>query len=188
MGKHAFAAVLALVVAAPCALGQMVVHAVSGTVTAVSPQTQTVELATDTNNTSLFRMPQGGSPSLEFEPDLRADTIAPSKFAHIGDYAVVYFYGYGDQRTAVAMKDLGPGPFHKVDATVTAFDKHTRTVALKDDAGKPLDLKLDEHLVVDTDESVDSGRKYTPHKGDRVRVTYTAANGGNDAVFYHFLH
>jgi hypothetical protein len=178
---------MAAFVAVPGAWAQMVVHAVSGTVKAVQPETQTVEVAVDPNSTSRFKLAENSKAPLEFDSELRADATDPAKFGHVGDYAVVYYYGYDDNRTAVAMKDLGPGPFTKVEGTVTGFDKHNRTVTLKDDSGKTVALKLDDHLVVDTDMSVDSGRHYSPHKGDRVRVTYTAANGANDAVFFHDL-
>jgi hypothetical protein len=168
---------------------QMIVHAVSGTVTAVNAGSHTVDVAVEPNATSEFKVADAGQPPrLVFENDLRADATDAAKFEHVGDYAVVYFYGVGNDQTAVAVRDLGPGPYKKADVTVTAYDKHTRMVTVKPDGGAAMQLKLDDHLVVDNDESVDSGRKYSPHKGDHARITYATNEAGNDLVFLHHMN
>lgn len=162
---------------------QMVVHAVSGTVKAINPGSKTMDVTVENGDTSEFKLAPDSKVSLDFDNALRSDAMDANKFQKVGDYAVVYYYGYDNNQTAVAVKDLGVGPFEKIDGTVTNFDKHSRTMTVKDDAGKTETFTLGPHLVVDLGVSVENGRSYDPHKGYSVRVTYTTNGGKNTAVF-----
>lgn len=175
--------VVAVMAFCGCAGAQMVVHAVSGTVKSINPSSKTMDVTVASGDTSEFNLPTDAKVSLDFDNALRSDSTDPGKFQKLGDYAVVYYYGYDSNRTAVAVKDLGTGPFEKVDGTVVSFDKHTRTMTVKDDAGKTNSFELGDHLVVDTGMSVENGRSFDPHKGYHVRVTYTKAGDKNTAVF-----
>jgi len=152
------------------ASAQMAVHAVAGTVESI--KTDAISLAVDNATESKFQLGGTAGVRLDFSSDLRAAATDATKFHKSGDYVLVYFYGWGNDRTAVAVKDLGPGTYAKLQGTVTAFDKHSRTITLKDDAGKEVSMTLGNDLVVDTDSGVDNGRKFSPHKGDTIRVTY----------------
>lgn len=165
------------------ASAQMVVHAVSGTVKAINPASKTMDVMVEGGDTSQFKLPSNAKVTLDFDKALQSDSTDPGTFQHVGDYVVVYYYGYDDDRTAVAVKDLGAGPFEKIDGKVVSFDKHSRTVTVKDAAGKTETFALGDHLVVDTGVSVANGRGYDPHKGWQVIVTYTKAGDKNTAVF-----
>ena len=172
-------AVLFSLAALPAAAGaQMVVHAISGTVKTVDAHT--LDVAVNSGNVSEFKIAPSPAPALEFDNSLRTTATEAARFNHPGDFAVVYYYGFGSDQTAVALQDLGPGPFQKVQGTVTAFDKHTRALTLKDDAGQTHTLTLSDHLVVDEETSVAEGRRYSPHKGERLVVMYSPQN---QAVF-----
>lgn len=160
--------------AAVAASAQMTVHAVTGPVKTVTPQNLSVMVDSSSGSASKFKIKPAAKMPSEFSHDLRADSTAPESFQKVGDYALVYYYGYGNDQTAVAVKDLGAGPFTKAQGTVVAFDKHSRTITLKDDTGKQVPMLLNDQMVVDTDTGVDSGKKFSPHKGDQVRVTYSA--------------
>jgi hypothetical protein len=176
-------AVVGLAVLCGGAGAQMVVHAVSGMVKAINATAKTMDVAVDNGAMSEFKLPDDKKVALDFDNTLRADSVEANKFEHVGEFVVVYYYGYDDNRTAVAVKDLGAGPFQKVEGTVAAFDKHNHTMTVKDDSGKSETFALNEHLVVDRGISVDSGRGYSAHKGDQVTVTYAPAGGKNTAVF-----
>ncbi|MES2393595.1 MAG: hypothetical protein V4555_18300 [Acidobacteriota bacterium] len=150
----------------------MTVHAVTGMVNAVTPTS--LSLAASNGVTSEFTIDPSARVSVTFDSGLRADTAAPAQFNKVGDFVVVYYYGYDTQRTAIAIKDLGAGPFTKAQGTVVAFDKHTRSLTLRNASGKETSLVLEDSLIVDTDTGVSAGRRFSPHKGDQVRVTYTA--------------
>lgn len=181
--KFGVALTIALTACCATAGAQMVVHAVSGTVKAINPATKTMDVTVESGDTSEFKLASNAKVTLDFDNTLRADATDADKFQKVGDYAVVYYYGYDSNETAVAVKDLGAGPFQKIDGTVVNFDKHSRTMTVKDDAGKTETFVLGAHLVVDVGMSVENGRSYDPHKGYSVRVTYTTADGKNTAVF-----
>ena len=162
---------------------QMVVHAVSGMVKAVNPDSKTMDVTVDNGTTSQFKLPTKAKVTLDFDKALQSDSVSASSFQHIGNYVVVYYYGYATDRTAVAVKDLGAGPFQKVEGTVMSFDKHERTMTVNDDAGKSTTIALNDHMVLDSGVSVTSGRGYDPHKGYHVIVTYSQSGDKNTAVF-----
>jgi hypothetical protein len=162
---------------------QMVVHAMSGVVKGIDAHAKTMDVTIENGDTSQFKLPNDAKVSLDFDNALRSDSVAANDFQHVGDFVVVYYYGYDDNRTAVAVKDLGTGPFDKVEGSVVAYDKHDRTMTVKDGSGKSESFVLSDHLVVDTGVSVAPGRSFGPHKGDYVRVTYTKTGDKNTAVF-----
>lgn len=181
--KPCFTLIFALMLSGATAGAQMVVHAVSGTVKAIDSKAKTIDITVDSGAISEFKLPSDAKVTLDFDSVLRSDSVDASKFQHIGDFVVVYYYGYDNDRTAVAVKDLGQGPFKKLDGMVVGYNKHDRTLTVKDDSGKPEAFTLSDHLVVDTGYSVANGRSYDPHKGWQVRVTYAPAAGRNTAVF-----
>lgn len=170
-GKKICSAVVVFAFGTMAASAQMAVHAMTGTVKAVTPQSLT--LAVGSGSTTQFKLAPHGKVPGEFDHDLRADSTAPAEFQKIGDYVVLYYYGYGLQRTAFAVKDLGAGPYTKAQGTVVSYNKHTRELTLKDASGKDVSMVINDQLVVDTDTGAASGRKFSPHKGDPVRVTYS---------------
>jgi hypothetical protein len=180
---HFAVTTIALAMLCGSAGAQMMVHAISGVVKAIDPNANMLQLTVDTGDTSQFKLTRDGKVSLDFDKALQSDAVNAEKFQHVGDYVVVYYYGYGDDRTAVAVKDLGAGPFEKIEGSVVSYDKHDRTMTVKDDAGKTESFALGDHLVVDTGMSVAGGRGYEPHKGWHVRVTYTKSGDKNTAVF-----
>lgn len=182
-GKRGVVLAIALASCGATAGAQMVVHAVSGTVKAINSAAKTMDVTVESGDTSEFKLAPNAKVALDFDNTLRSDATDADKFNKVGDYAVVYYYGYDSNETAVAIKDLGAGPFQKIDGTVVNFDKHTRTMTVKDDAGKTETFVLGPHLVVDMGVSVESGRSYDPHKGYSVRVTYKTDGGKNTAVF-----
>lgn len=151
---------------------QMTVHAVSGTVKTVTPTA--MEVSIDGTSTSWFKVAPGAKVNLAFENDLRSDAVAADQFHKQGAFVVVYFYGFGSDQTAVAVKELSSGPYAKIAGKVTAYDHHEHKLTVQDDAGKSRTFALADHLIVDTDMGADDGHKYTPHKGDDVRVTYAS--------------
>jgi hypothetical protein len=185
MERKSIQVLAAIALAALCgsASAQMVVHAMSGMVKAINANSKTMDVAVDNGTTSEFKLPNDAKVSLDFDNALRSDSVDASKFEHIGDFVVVYYYGYDNDLTAVAVKDLGAGPFEKIEGTVTKYDKHDRTVTIQDDGGKSETFTLDEHMVVDSGMGVDSGRSYGPHKGDHISVTYRKNGDTNTTVF-----
>lgn len=165
------------------ALGQMVVHAVSGTVKAITPGSNSIDVDIEDGSQGHFKASSKSSVALSFDNDLRGDAVDASAFHETGSFVVIYYYGFGDDRTAVAIKDLGKGPFKKVTGSVVDFNKHDRSLTVRTDKGQNEKFQLSETAVVDTGIGLQSGRKYSPRKGYAVRVTATGSNGQQVAVF-----
>lgn len=164
--------VSALFCCAMVSSAQMTVHGVVGTVKAV--HAHDISVVVDGGPPNQYLTTPAEKVSVNFGSDLRAESVEAAKMQKVGDTVLVYYYGYGNDTTAVAIKDLGTEPYTKMQGTITAFDKKSRKLTLKDDSGKEVTAQLGDDLVVDTDMGVESGRKFTPHKGDQVRVTFLA--------------
>jgi len=162
---------------------QMVVHAVSGTVKSVDSKSKTMTVAVDQGSDMQFKIQSGTAPALNFDAELRGDAVDAAKFNGVGDFVVVYFYGFDTNRTAVAVKDFGKGQLEKLTGIVSSYDRHNHAVTVRTSDGKTQTFPLDNKAVVDTGMGLEAGRKFDPSKGDSVRVTATDSNGKNVAVF-----
>ena len=80
------------------------------------------------------------------------------------------------------MLDLGKGPFDKSVGTVTKFDRHAHTLTVKDDSGIEATFRIGANTVGDMTAGAVQGFKYEVAKGEKVRVTATAGNGGGCAA------
>lgn len=160
--------------------GQMIVHAMTGTIRAVSATELT---ATSSGVTETFSLKPKSHPSLNFDKDLREDSTPAANFRKLGAFAVIYYYGYLANKTAVAVKDLGAGPFERTSGIVKHFDKHNRRLTITIAAGKAEDFIIAEKAVIETGMRVKPGRKMDPPNGSHVRLTTVAENGARTVVF-----
>jgi hypothetical protein len=162
---------------------QEVVHALAGIVTVINPTDKTININTDDGSEGLFKdLPNPGI-SLDFEKNIRADSTPPDAFTKKGAHVIVYYFGDGDERTAVALQDLGSGPLKKVSGEVYKFDKRQHLLTIKDTAGANESFRIDPKTVAETAFGVVEGDRFAPEKGAQVRVTATLANGGPEALF-----
>ena len=162
------------------AWGQMLVHAMTGTIRSVT----TTELtATADGVTQSFVVEPKSHPSFSFDKELRADSTPIADFHKSDTFAVIYFYGGSEDRTAIAVKDLGAGPFARTMGTVTHFDRHTRRLTIRTTDGKTENLIVGEKAVVDAGMSVEPGRKVDPSNGSTVRATSVQMNDAQTIVF-----
>ena len=96
---------------------------------------------------------------------------------------IVFYYGNDGDRTAVALKSLGAGPFASTNGTVTKYDGHAHTLAVTDEAGKEVTFKIDQKTVAETTMGAVPGQKFSAEKGDHVRVVSSTADGAPTALF-----
>jgi hypothetical protein len=169
--------------AALAANAQEVVHALAGTVTSINPTQQTIIIKTDDGSEGLFKDLIKSNVSFDFDRNVRAAAIPASSFTNKGAHVIVYYFGGGDVRTAVALQELGAGPLQKVSGSVYKFNKHEHLLTIKDAAGTNESFRIDPKTVAETPWGAVEGEKFDPGKGDRVRVTAVLANGAEDALF-----
>lgn len=164
------------------ATAQEVVHALSGTLTKVNRQARTIQVRTNDGSEGVFNFPRQGT-DMDFDRDVKQETTPVASFSKQAGTVIVFYYGNNATRTAVAVKDLGSGPFDTVEGTVTKFNKHQHTLSVKDNSGKEHNFQLDPKAVADSMNGAVSGDKFDPQKGDNVRVIASGSGGTETALF-----
>ena len=164
------------------ATAQEVVHALTGTVSNIDPTSKTITVLTDDGTDSTFR-DMAAHTSISFDKNIRNEAISADEFNKSGTHVIVYYYGLGDNRTVVALHNLGPGPFTTSTGTLVKFDKGEHSISIKDQSGVIESFQVTRDTVADTDGGAAAGSKFDAQKGQQVRVTSTEANGNKAALF-----
>jgi hypothetical protein len=162
--------------------GQERVHAVSGTVTSINPKIGMIEINTDDGTSGHFKCVRLQGISIDFDKDVKAETTDADKFTATGAHVIVYFFGDGEVRTAVALRVLGNGPFESDKGTVVKVNRHDHLIIIKTRAGADESFRIDPKTVADTTTGVVEGFKLDFDKGDAVQVTATPAAGDKTAL------
>jgi hypothetical protein len=161
---------------------QLRIYALSGTVTSVNPTIQMTEVDTNDGSSGHFRWIATPAPSIYFDKHVKEDATPANKFTTKGDHAIVYFFGDGDVRTLVAVRDLGAGPVEVTTGSVVKLNRKGHMLTIKKTSGAVASFILDPKTVVDTSDGVMEDLKFDLNKGDPVRVTSAPANGSNTAL------
>ncbi len=162
---------------------QEVVHALAGIVSSINPTAKTISISTDDGSGGFFKDLVNSNVSLDFDKTIRADSTPVDAFTKKGAHVIVYYFGDGDVRTAVALRDLGGGPLQKISGSVYKFNKHEHLLIMKDAAGTSESFHIDPKTVAETAVGAVEGGKFDPKTGDHVRVTAPLADGTQDALF-----
>ncbi|HTZ60166.1 MAG TPA: hypothetical protein VMB49_18785 [Acidobacteriaceae bacterium] len=186
MLKHfskAFCLVGFLSIAALVANGQEVVHALAGVVSSIHPSQKTIDVKTDDGSDGLFKDNTGSNVSLDFDKEIRSAATPAGDFQRTGANVIVYYFSHGDDRTAVALEDLGQKPIQKFTGTVVKFNRHERLLSIKDASGTIKEFQIGPQTVAEGPMGAVEAQRFDPEKGDPVRVTATPANGNEEALF-----
>jgi hypothetical protein len=167
---------------ASIAFAQERVHALSGTLTSINPKIGMIEIKTDDGSSGHFEWLKKSDPPVDFDKSVSADATAADKFTTKGTHVIVYYFGDGQLRTAVALHDLGAAAIDGSSGTVLKFSRHDHLLTIKNAAGAEESFHLDPKTVADTANGVTEGYKFDFSKGDQVRVTFTQANGSETAL------
>jgi hypothetical protein len=165
------------------ASAQEVVHALQGTVQNTNPKAGTISLNTGDELGGSFKDMPSANAAKAIDKDLRAEVVPAGSFTNKGDQVILLYEGYGEQRTAVAVHDLGVTPVTDTVGTVQRFDKHVHILTIKTDAGKPATFHLDAKTIADAPNGATDGLRYEPSKGDHVKIASVTDSGNQLAVF-----
>ena len=171
---------------AVAATAQEVVHALTGTVVSINAPNKTITVFTDSHSESIFRDMTNPKTPMDFDKDIRAISTSVDSFNKKGAYVIVFFYGGGDVRTAVALRALGAGPFSKDTGTLVKINGRN-SISVADGLGAITSFKLTSDTVAETEYGAVIGSRYQPHKGDQIRVTASVVNGDETALFINSL-
>jgi DNA-binding beta-propeller fold protein YncE len=176
-----------LVLASMPLAAQQVIHALTGTVSSIDSAAKTITVFQDNGTTGEFRGMSDPKMRIEFDKKVAAGTTAANLFDKQGAYAIVFYFGDGDNRTAVALKSLGVGPFTSTEGTVERFDGRSHYISVKDASGTIQAFKLNSETVAEGTMGVVEGLKFEVQKGDHVRVVSSLENGIATALFLRDL-
>ncbi len=164
---------------------QEIIHALTGTVRSISAADKSLVIFQDGGHEKMFKGSTDAKARAALQKKLGDETISVDELKTEGAYVIIFYYGVGDEPTAVAVKDLGKGPFTAISGTVTKFDSHTRLVTLQDETGTAQTFKISGDTVVEGGMGVVDGLKFSPAKGEKLRAVAAKADGGGTALFLH---
>ncbi len=165
------------------ATAQEVVHALTGTVKSIDGLSKTVTIFTDSGSQSDFKDLTNSKIPIAFEKKIRADATPVDTFKKVGTYVIVFYFGDSDQRTAVALRNLGTGPFTSSTGTVVKFEFKAHSITVRDNSGQVQTFKITPDTVAETFSGVVDGFKFQAQKGEQVRVVGATADGSATALF-----
>lgn len=162
---------------------QEVVHALIGTIGSVNSAAKTIAVKTGDGDEANFKDMISSHRMIRFDKNIRTDPAAADELRKIGERAIIYFFGYGDLRTIIALRSLGPGPFTQSAGKVVNFNKKDRALSIAGQSGEVELFEIVSDTVVDTEMGAVGGFEFRPGKGDPVRVTSAVVNGNKTALF-----
>jgi hypothetical protein len=165
---------------------QEVVHALTGSVVSIEASAKTIGVYTDSHSESTFKDMTNPNTPINFDKSIRTIATSADTFNTKGAYVIVFYYGGGDERTAVALRGLGPGPFSQDTGTIVKIEGRN-SISVADGSGSIKSFKLTPNTVAETDYGAVIGSNYQPHQGDKIRLTASVVNGNEVALFINSL-
>ena len=170
-----------LAVARPVS-SQQIVHALTGTVSSIDSASKTITLFQDNGSKETYDV-MSSKTRLAFDKRIAADSTEAKTFEKSGAYVILFYFGTDQNRTAVAVKSLGQGPFSSTAGEVTDWNGHQNMISVRGDDGKVQSFKLDDQTVAETYTGVVNGSKFDADKGDHVRIVSTLRDGQPIVLF-----
>jgi hypothetical protein len=162
---------------------QEIVHALTGSVSAINTAQGTMTLFQDNGEKSTFKVMTSSKTPITFDKKVAETTVDATKFDKQGAYVVVFYFGGDDNRTAVAVKSLGAGPFSSITGEVSSWDGHSHTISVTDKSGAEHAFKVNAQTVAETYMGVVNGSKFDIDKGDQVRLVSSTKDGAPTVLF-----
>jgi uncharacterized protein (DUF1684 family) len=162
---------------------QEVIHALTGTVSAINSAQKTITVYEDNGSRGVFQDMANPKTRVAFDKRIAAESTSAAVFDKSGAYVIVFYYGDADNPTAVALKSLGAGPFTSTMGTVTHYDGHGHTLTVQDKSGAAQSFRISDSTIGEGSAGVVGGLKLSLEQGDRVRVVSTVVDGSPTALF-----
>jgi hypothetical protein len=162
---------------------QEIVHALCGTVSSINPAAKTITLFQDSGSPATFSIKSTSGTRIAFDKKVANEVTAAKEFQKQGAYVILFYYGVQENRTAVAVKALGAGPFSSTTGEVTDWNGRTQTISVRAKDGSTHSFKFDSQTVAETYQGVADGSRFDVNKGDRVRLVSSIKNGTPTVLF-----
>lgn len=164
------------------AAAQQVVHALTGTVSSINKASETVAVLQDVGGDGVFQNPANPKSRVTLDKKIEPGTVAADAFKENGAYVIVFYYGGSDNRTVVAFKNLGSGPFASTAGTVKKYER-ARAVTIQDQSGAVQTFKIVPDTVAEGYAGAVDGTKFQVSGGDKVRIVSAVVDGSPTVLF-----
>ena len=167
----------------PRLAAQEIVHALCGTVSSINPAAKTITLFQDSGSPATFTVMSSSRTHIAFDKSIAGESTAAKEFQKQGSYAILFYFGTNENRTAVALKNLGSGPFSSTTGEVIDWNGHDRKMSVRDKDGATHSFTIEPQTVAETYMGVMNGAKFDPDKGEHVRIVSSKTGGSPTALF-----
>jgi hypothetical protein len=161
---------------------QQVVHALTGTVSSINKAAQTVGVLQDVGGDGVFQNPATPKQRVSIDKKIEGGTVPADAFKSDGAYVIVFYYGGSDNRTVVAFKNLGSGPFSSTVGTVKKYER-ARALTIQDQSGATQTFKIGPDTVAESYAGAVDGSRFQIGGGDKVRIVSSVVDGSPVALF-----
>ena len=175
--------VSSLLVTVPQLSAQQIVHALCGTVSSINTANKTITLFQDSGSPATFRVMSSSNVRIAFDQKIADEVTAAKEFQQKGAYVVLFYFGTEENRTAVALKSLGKGPFSSTTGEVTEWNGHNHKLSVRDKDGAIHSFLIDPQTIAETYLGVVNSSKVDFDKGDQVRLVSSLKNGTPTVLF-----
>lgn len=165
------------------AAAQEIVHALTGTVSSIDVSQKSITVFQDGGAKNTFKVMSSPKTRIAFDKRLENEATSAQQFQKQGAYVILFYFGMDQNRTAVAVKNLGQGPFSSVTGNVTSWDGHNHKLVVAGKDGKPHSFTVNDQSVVETYRGAVNGSDFDADKGDHIRVVSSMKNGTPTALF-----
>lgn len=161
---------------------QQVVHALTGTVSSIDKASETIAVLQDVGGDSVFQNPSKPKARVTLDKKIEPGTVAADAFKEGGAYVIVFYYGGSENRTVVAFKNLGSGPFASIVGTVKKYERG-RSITIQDESGAMQNIKFSADTVAESYAGAVDGLKFQAQGGDKVRIVSSVVDGSPTVRF-----
>jgi hypothetical protein len=162
---------------------QEIVHALCGTVSSINPANKTITLFQDSGSPTTFSINSSPDTRVAFDKKVSNEVTAAKDFQKEGAYVIMFYFGMRENRTAVAVKNLGAGPFSSTTGEITDWNKRTQTISVRGKDGAVHSFKFDPQTVAETYQGAVDGSRLDANNGDQVRLV-SSSRGGTPTVLF----
>lgn len=165
------------------AIAQEIVHALCGTVSSINTANKTITLFLDSGSRGTFQVMAASGTRVAFDKKIAEETTSAKQFQKQGAYVILFYFGTEDNRTAVALKNLGAGPFSSTTGQITGLSGRDHSVSVRGKDGATHSYQIDAQTVAETSLGAVNGAKANLEKGEQVRLV-TALKGGTPTALF----
>lgn len=160
---------------------QEIIHATTATVIKVDTPSSSLIVRKANQSTTMFQIKQPLTTKISFDPALHFSSMTTDMSLNPDTNIIIYYFGFST-KVVVAVKDLGKEALN-VTGIISLIDKGEHAISVTGDNGTQNVCYITKDTAVETSLGVVLGSKYSPKKGQKVKMVCTQESGKQTAQF-----